>query len=283
MDNVLLPPGKDSKQPSFEIEFDFAEDYHLDVNVHQVSNNARLAVTADGREVFSHYLIASDNGLDDWVHIEWNEQRNVYESISNRNYRAVIPAGTGKVVVMVTDGDWLSVNSLRFSAVGGGHTFDVMPNVHVISRPLSEPELESELISEPEPVSEPEPALEPEQIMEPERVLEPEQMSEPELESMPELEPTLEPEPVSEPEQMPEPELMSESDSMSLPMPEELIPIPETPSGQVPEPEPVFALIPANRPRTNVRPAPKRNPWLVGAAASIIALAAIALTRKRRR
>ena len=303
MDNVLRPPNKAPKQPCFEIEFDFAGVYHLDINVHQVSNNARLAVTANDAEVFNHYFIASDNGLGDWVHIEWNEERNVYESISNRDYRAVIPAGTGKVVVMVTDGDWLSVNGLRFTAAEGEHAFDVMPNMHMVSRPgvyapiemkdddvydEGMPEIEPELVVSDEDSLVPEADVSDEDLVETEPVILDDGLPELELiiadEDLPQPEPTEEPQQASEPKPISEPEplpvYISELDLEPLPNPEL---IPQSESEPLPKPEPIPAVIPAPKPRAGTPPEQKSNPWLVGAAASIIAVAAIALAKTRRR
>ena len=134
--NVLLPPTKAQEQPAFNIEFNFNEDYYLDINVHRVSSSARLAVVADGHEVFSHHFIAGDKDSGDWTQVDWLEQSHIYESISNKNYRAVIPAGTGYVTVKITDGDWLSVNFMKLAAVGGGHDFDIVPNIHITSYPV---------------------------------------------------------------------------------------------------------------------------------------------------
>jgi len=204
--NVLLPPGKAPEQPVFDIEFSFAEEYHLDVNVHQVSDNARLAITADGVEVFSHYFIASDNSSGDWVQIDWNESRNVYESISNRDYWAIIPAGTNRVVVEITDGDWLSVNSLRFTAVGSGYSFDIAPDVYTkgVIKPLPAPD-------------------------------------------------------------------------------ETPVATSESTTEQASTIKPVTTSEQARTPETRLAPPPKRTPWVIGAAASAIAVAAIMLAKKRRR
>ena len=226
--NILLPPNKTPEQPVFNIEFNFTEEYHLDVNVHQVSNNARLAVTADEVEVFGRYFIASDRSTGDWAQINWNEHRNVFESVSNRDYRAVIPAGTSRVTVMITEGDWLSVNSLRFSAVSGEHIFNVIPDVDVTSRPVfyaySWVEDDNSVTNEVSP----EPEIAPELIPEPEQITEPE--------PIPELAPTL-----------------------------------------------TYPPIPApNKPRITTPSPPMPNPWLIGAAASVVALMLV-LTKKRRR
>ena len=218
--NILLPPSKAPEQSVFEIEFYFTEDYRLDINVHKVSNNARLAVTADGVEVYSHYFIASDRSTGDWAQIDWNEQLNIYQSVSNRDYRAVIPAGTSRVVVGITDGDWLSVNNLRFSAVNGEHVFHVLPNVYLKSRPMSNMpvklEDDGDILSEISPVQEP--AQEP-------------------------------------------------------------VAVPDMTSNQVPVSE--SARRPTNRAKYMSASASKRNPWLIGVAMSAIAIAALALKKRR--
>jgi len=245
INNILLPPGKAPEQPVFNIEFNFNEDYHLDINVHQVSNYARLAVTADGTEIFSHYFIASDRNSGDWAQIDWSEQQNIYQSISNRDYRALIPAGTSRVAVEITAGDWLSVNSLCFSAVNRHHLYVVTPSIHLWGRPISSApirlEYDGDVVGEMLPQ-----ASIPESIAEPDPI----------AESTP-----AEPDPIVE-------STPAEPDPMSKPAPEPK-PAPARESGVNISP----ALVPA----------PKRNHWIIGAAASVIAVASIALLKKRRR
>ena len=134
INNVLLSP-RGGDPVIFDIEFDFAEAYFLDVNVHQVNQPSTLVVTADGVEVFRHFFNTNDRNSPDWTDIYWGGQR--YHFMSGLYYRALIPAGTSRVTIEVVAGDWIVINDLRFTSVDGGHRFNVTPNFHWWGRPIT--------------------------------------------------------------------------------------------------------------------------------------------------
>ena len=136
INNVLLTEGRMPVWPVFDIVFDFNEDYVLYIDVHQVSNIARLAVTADGVEVFYHNFDASDHDSEDWDEIRFSEQHRIYQNILNKDYRAIIPGGTSRVQVKLTSGDWVVINNLRFYSEN--HSFQVTPNFTWWGKPITD-------------------------------------------------------------------------------------------------------------------------------------------------
>jgi aryl-phospho-beta-D-glucosidase BglC (GH1 family) len=117
----------------FMIEHDFNAAYNLDVNVGTVSKEARLVVKADGAVMYERLFI-SGSGKGEWAQVVFNREWNIYQNIFNKDYRISIPAGVKVVTLEVTDGDWMSINDLKFSPAGktaaGGTAgiFSVTPN-----------------------------------------------------------------------------------------------------------------------------------------------------------
>jgi len=131
---VVMPQFLYSKWKSdvpwsaYVIEHDFTENYYLDVNVGTVSNEARLVAAADGETIYE-YLIKSGPGEGDWKTEVYREEWDVYQNIFDKDYRIEIPAGTKLFTLEVTDGDWMTVNDMKFSPVsGGGVSFSLTPN-----------------------------------------------------------------------------------------------------------------------------------------------------------
>jgi len=115
----------------FRIEHDFKIAYNLDVNVGTVSNEARLIAKADGVIIYDR-LFKSGSGRGEWTQAVFNREWNIYQNIFNKDYKIEIPAGAKVITLEVTDGDWMTVNDLKFSpsdrTITGG-TFSVTPNM----------------------------------------------------------------------------------------------------------------------------------------------------------
>jgi aryl-phospho-beta-D-glucosidase BglC (GH1 family) len=117
----------------FRIEHDFTAAYNLDVNVGIVSKEAKLVVKADGKVIYDRLFI-SGSGSGEWTQAVYNSEWNIYQNIFNRDYRSNIPAGVTLITLEVTDGDWMSINDLKFSPVNKtaadetARTFSVTPN-----------------------------------------------------------------------------------------------------------------------------------------------------------
>jgi hypothetical protein len=112
----------------YSIEHDFYEDYLLDVNVGTVSHEARLIVKANEKIIYNR-LFTSGAGKGEWTTVVYQKEWDIYQNIFNRDYRIEIPAGTSNLTLEVTDGDWMTINDMKFSSVSGsGITFNYTPN-----------------------------------------------------------------------------------------------------------------------------------------------------------
>jgi aryl-phospho-beta-D-glucosidase BglC (GH1 family) len=117
----------------YSIEHDFTQAYNLDINVGTVSHEARLIVKADG-EIIYNRLFESRAGRGEWRTVVYRSEWNIYQNVFDRDYRVVIPAGTRLITLEVTDGDWMTVNDMKFSPVSRnnvsrtGISFSVTPN-----------------------------------------------------------------------------------------------------------------------------------------------------------
>jgi aryl-phospho-beta-D-glucosidase BglC (GH1 family) len=129
----------DVPRSAFRIEHDFNMAYNLDVNVGTVSQEARLIVKADGVIIYDR-LFKSGAGRGEWTQAVYNREWNIYQNIFNKDYRIDIPTGAKIITLEVTDGDWMTINDLKFSPVGRtttnrtaagetAGTFSVTPNV----------------------------------------------------------------------------------------------------------------------------------------------------------
>ena len=113
----------------YSIEHDFVGAYNLDINVGTVSREARLIVKADDNIIFNR-LFTSGAGEGEWTTVVYRPEWNIYQNIFNRDYRIEIPAGIKLLTLEVTDGDWMTVNDMKFSPVSGnGIIFYYSPTV----------------------------------------------------------------------------------------------------------------------------------------------------------
>jgi len=113
----------------YSIEYDFNEVYYVDVNVGIVSSQARFVVKADGEKIYDH-LFKSGKGNGEWTEEVYREEWNVYQNIYDKDYRIEIPAGTKLLTLDVTEGDWMTINDMKFTPVSPdstGITFSVTP------------------------------------------------------------------------------------------------------------------------------------------------------------
>jgi hypothetical protein len=89
--------------------FDRATPLRMRVNV--VSSKATLVAKADG-EVFWQKTFVCGPGTGEWKQAKYIERWKTYQNVYDRDYEAVIPAGTKRVELAVTEGDWLSLSEI---------------------------------------------------------------------------------------------------------------------------------------------------------------------------
>jgi hypothetical protein len=76
-----------------------------------VSQKAHLVVKADGRVVWEKDFVCGP-GEGEWKEARHIPQYNLYRNTYDRDYEAPVPAGTKKLEVAVTSGDWMQVTEL---------------------------------------------------------------------------------------------------------------------------------------------------------------------------
>ena len=76
-----------------------------------VSASALLVVEADGKQVFQKQFRCGP-GKGEWKKAEFKPQWRIYQNLFDRDYTAMIPAGTKQVQVRVADGDWLQIGEI---------------------------------------------------------------------------------------------------------------------------------------------------------------------------
>jgi aryl-phospho-beta-D-glucosidase BglC (GH1 family) len=128
MPRYLYSPSKrDVPWSMYRIEHEFNGAYYLDVNVGVVSHEARLVVKADGGTIYDR-LFRSAAGAGEWTTVVYQKEWNIYQNIFNKNYRIEIPAGTKLLTLELTEGDWMTVNDMKFTpAAGTGRAFSLTP------------------------------------------------------------------------------------------------------------------------------------------------------------
>ena len=125
---LYSPAKNDVPRSIYSIEHDFNGAYNLDVNVGIVSNEARLIVKAAGGTIYDR-LFRSAAGAGEWTTVVYRREWNIYQNIFNRDYRIEIPAGTKLLTLEITEGDWMTVNDMKFTPVSGtGRAFSLTPN-----------------------------------------------------------------------------------------------------------------------------------------------------------
>jgi len=126
--------SKNEIRSVYRIEHDFKTAYALDVNIGTVSDKARLVVKADGKVIYDR-LFKSGAGKGEWEKSVYAREWDIYQNIFNKDYGIDIPKGASLITLEVTDGDWMTINDLKFSPAGEAAvnitdgSFSVTPNV----------------------------------------------------------------------------------------------------------------------------------------------------------
>jgi hypothetical protein len=108
---TLLSPRKKEGSYPLVIDGPFAAATQLRVHVLRVSARAVLVVEGDNAKLFEHRFECGP-GQGEWKTAEFQPQYKIYQNLYDRDYTAVIPAGTRQVRIRVVDGDWLQVGQI---------------------------------------------------------------------------------------------------------------------------------------------------------------------------
>lgn len=119
---TLYVPSKPGMSPEairpmvIEGRFDRATPLRMRVNV--VSSKATLVAKADGT-VFWQKAFRCGPGTGEWKQANYIKEWQAFQNVYDRDYEAVIPAGTRRVELAVTEGDWLSLSEIALRRADG--------------------------------------------------------------------------------------------------------------------------------------------------------------------
>ncbi len=108
---LLLGPAKTEPKGPLVIEGPFQRATRLRLHVNVVSSRADLVVEADGRTVWTKSFVCGP-GRGEWKKAVYRPEWRIYQNVFDRDYFAVVPAGTRRVSIRVAAGDWVSLSEL---------------------------------------------------------------------------------------------------------------------------------------------------------------------------
>ena len=118
---TLYSPTKkevsEEARESLVLEGPFEQETSLRLRVQVVSSRANLIVRGDNKELWTKEFVCGP-GEGEWQEAVFLSQWNTYQNIYNRDYTIQIPAGTRRVEIAITGGDWLRLAQLGVTRPG---------------------------------------------------------------------------------------------------------------------------------------------------------------------
>lgn len=119
--NLVAPEKQDmspeSRKP-LTITGSFDKPTKLRIHLDLVSSSATLVAKADA-VVFWEKSFVCGPGKGEWKEASYFPQWDTYQNVYDRDYLAIIPAGTQRVELSVSEGDWLSISEIGLEGGGG--------------------------------------------------------------------------------------------------------------------------------------------------------------------
>ena len=117
----LYGPLKSEFRAPLRIEGPFPTNTTLRIRVLQVSSRSRLTVKA-GTTTLTNRLFVPGPGAGEWKEVIFVPQWNTYQNLYDRDYTVTIPAGSPRVTLDNTDGDWMTFSDVGLAPTGGVET-----------------------------------------------------------------------------------------------------------------------------------------------------------------
>ncbi|PIU95514.1 MAG: glycoside hydrolase, partial [Armatimonadetes bacterium CG06_land_8_20_14_3_00_66_21] len=114
---TLYGAMKSEWQTPLTLDGPFDRETTLRLHVLSVSQRSHLIVDADGKTVLDKDFVCGP-GEGEWNKAVFREQWGIYQNEYDRDYEALVPAGTEQVRVHVTDGDWMQLSELGAKRTG---------------------------------------------------------------------------------------------------------------------------------------------------------------------
>jgi hypothetical protein len=121
VNGYLYGPVKAEFRAALRIEGPFPVDTALRIRVLQVSSRSRLTVKA-GTTTLTNRLFVPGPGAGEWKQVIFVPEWNTYQNLYDRDYTVIIPAGSPRVTLDNTDGDWMTFSELGLTPAGGTET-----------------------------------------------------------------------------------------------------------------------------------------------------------------
>lgn len=118
----LYAPQKQGMSPDalkpITITGSFDQPTQLRIHLDKVSSRATLVAKAD-TVVFWEKTFVCGPGEGEWKEASYFPQWDTYQNVYDRDYQAIIPAGTKRVELLLTEGDWLSLSEIGLERADG--------------------------------------------------------------------------------------------------------------------------------------------------------------------
>lgn len=119
VNGYLHGPGNRNLHTSFVLEGPFDDQTSIRIRVGQVSTRGRLRVHADDRVIFERDFHPGP-GVGEWKEVVHLEPSDIYQNVYDRDYEAMVPAGTKQVRLTNAEGDWLTIMEIGLRPAGSG-------------------------------------------------------------------------------------------------------------------------------------------------------------------
>ncbi|NLY02785.1 MAG: cellulase family glycosylhydrolase [Rhodopirellula sp.] len=118
---TLYAPHKGGMKPEslqpLVIEGPLETETVLRLHVMTVSSQATLVARADGKDIWEkHFPCGPGDG--EWKQSEFQPQWKIYRAAYDRDYEVPVPAGTKRIEIAVTGGDWLTLTEIGLKRAG---------------------------------------------------------------------------------------------------------------------------------------------------------------------
>lgn len=114
---TLFGKSKPELQRPMVLDGLFPKETRLTFRVGTVSTRCLLLVDADGKTVLKKDFVCGP-GQGEWKKAEYKPQWKIYQNYYDRDYEAVIPAGTREIRLHVGEGDWMQITRLNLKPDG---------------------------------------------------------------------------------------------------------------------------------------------------------------------
>lgn len=127
----IFSPGKADLRTTPVFKVDYAHPGRFVVSVNTVSMNARLRFLLDDTPAGEVFLSAAPpadpNAKPEYKTTEFKQEYGIHQAVFNKPYGIDVPAGEHRIMIEVTEGDWLSISNYVLT----GYATDRFPRMNM--------------------------------------------------------------------------------------------------------------------------------------------------------